>query len=111
MIQYPWHGCQVLRPPSELPGFKYLNEIGAKNEPFNSTTLNKQIVTFKVYKISNSNKLHVSIMQTLQTCKKTYNFKLKTWWKKQVENMNSTLSNLQHQDHKITKNDDTSSTP
>jgi len=36
-----------------------------------------QIVTFKIYEISNSNKLHVFIMQTLWTCKKTYNFKLK----------------------------------
>jgi hypothetical protein len=39
LIQYPRHGYQVLRPPSELPSFRYLNEIRAKNEPFNSATL------------------------------------------------------------------------
>jgi hypothetical protein len=38
----------------------------------------QQIVPFKVYEIGSANKLHVSIMQTLQTCKKTYNFKFKT---------------------------------
>jgi hypothetical protein len=29
----------MLRPPSEPPGFRYLNEIGAENEPFNFATL------------------------------------------------------------------------
>jgi hypothetical protein len=29
----------LLKPPSELPGFKYWNEIGIENEHFNSVTL------------------------------------------------------------------------
>jgi hypothetical protein len=31
--------ASVLRPPDELLGFKYLNEIGIENEHFNSATL------------------------------------------------------------------------
>ncbi len=54
--------------------------------------------------------LQVSIMQALQTCKKTYNFKLKMQWKKsEKDDFKYIISNLQNQDHKITTNDATSS--
>jgi hypothetical protein len=38
-IQYLRYGHQMLRPPSELLGFWYLNEIGVENEHFNFATL------------------------------------------------------------------------
>jgi hypothetical protein len=38
-IQYPQYGHQMLKPLGELPSFRYLNEIGAKNDHFNFATL------------------------------------------------------------------------
>jgi hypothetical protein len=35
----PCKNIGLLKPPNELPGFKYLNEIWTKNEHFNFTTL------------------------------------------------------------------------
>jgi hypothetical protein len=40
IILIPCKNLRLLRPPNELLGFKYLNEIGAENEHFNSITLN-----------------------------------------------------------------------
>jgi hypothetical protein len=70
-ILIPCKNLRLLRPPNELLGFRYLNKIGAENEHFNSTTLNDKNSP-KVYKTDSSNR------QTLQTCKETYNFKVKT---------------------------------
>ncbi len=63
----------LLKPPSELLGFRYLNKIGVKNEHFDSTTLSDK-QSPKIYKIGCSNRVQVSIVQKLQTCKQTYNF-------------------------------------
>ncbi len=72
-IQYPQYGHQMLKPLGELPSFRYLNEIGAKNDHFNFATLSDK-QSQKVYETNSLNR-QVFIMQTLQTCKKTYNFK------------------------------------
>ncbi len=73
-IQHLQFDCQMLRPLGELLGFKYLNEIGAENNHFNSTTLNDK-ESQNIYEPNSSNRLQVFIVQTFQTCKKTYNFK------------------------------------